>query len=312
MTGNTAVCSKACSVNKDNFKTQHHLPILKGMDSLEKGPVIRKVFPWLEAHRKAVWEFNAIYVLVIGVGYSAVNMSGIVVVQQYFVQRRALAHGIFTTGVSVGLFTLPTTVRVIISHYAWQSALVLISSILLHTLIFAALLKPVRQEQSIKEIIVGNNVDAKDSNLKLRNNRAHDNMELSLMCKHLSFILFLVGVFGVHVGHLAILTYLPLRCDMIGLTKTEASNLMTIIGIMGIFIRPVMGHLADQLWMNRVVMFGMASVLTGILTGVSTQVYSFSGLAVTSALFGLLSGRLEIYVLHIDGLVQERITSFLH
>ena len=99
---------------------------------------------------------------------------------------------------------------------------------------------------------------------------------------------------------------LPLRCDMIGLTKTEASNLMTIIGIMGIFIRPVMGHLADQPWMNRVVMFGTASVLTGILTGVSTQVYSFSGLAVTSALFGLLSGRLKIYVLHIYGLVQER------
>ena len=227
-------------------------------------------------------------------------MSGIVVVQQYFVHRRALAHGIFTTGVSVGLFTLPTTVRVIISHYAWQSALVLISSILLHTLIFAALLKPVHHERSTKQIIFSDNMDAKDSNLKLHNNRVRDNIELSLMCKHVTLILFLVGVFGVHVGHLAIITYLPLRCDMIGLTETEASNLMTIIGVMGIFIRPVMGHLADQPWMNRVAMFGTASVLTGILTGVSTQVYSFSGLAVASALFGLLSGKLKFYILHID------------
>ena len=229
-----------------------------------------------------------------GIGYTAVYMSGIVAVQQYFVQRRALAHGIYTTGLSVGFFTLPTVVRVIISQYAWQGALVLISGILLHGLIFAALLKPVRHKRVNRETINVENNGGKDTDVKLRNDRAHYKIELFKHHEHVTFILFLVGVFGVHIGHLAILTYLPLRCDMTHLTKTEASNLMTIIGVMGIFIRPVMGHLADQPWMNRVVMFGIASVLTGILTGVSTQVYSFSGLAVASALFGFLSGRLEM------------------
>ena len=198
--------------------------------------------------------------------------------QQYFTKRRALAHSIFTTGFSVGYFALPSLVRIIISEYGWSRALIVISGIILQSLVFGLLMRPVT---NIPINYEENN--SKSSKLTKKSSG------LSL-CSHIYFIIFLISVFGVHIGQCVIITYLPLRCDMIDLSKTEAANLLTIIGITGIFFRPAMGYLADRPWINRVTMYGMAAISTGALTGFSTLVYSFPGLIVTSSLFSLFSG----------------------
>ena len=211
-----------------------------------------------------------------------------VVVQQYFTKRRALAHSIYTSGFSVGYFTLPSLVRIIISEYGWSQALIMVSGIILQSQIFALLMRPLPKMQRDDDGYL-NTSDTKSSNIKQIQHTSSD----SNLWGRVPLILFLISVFGIHIGQLVNIIYLPLRCDMINLSKPEASNLLTIIGVTGMFFRPALGHLGDQLWMNRVVMFGAASVLTGVLTGVTSLVYSFPGLIVTAVLFSFFSGELR-------------------
>ena len=77
----------------------------------------------------SIWITN-IFVLLLpivlcGVGFGLTYQSSFVANNMYFERRRALAHGIFTSGTSVGLLVYPIITNYVLSHYGWEGVMVM-------------------------------------------------------------------------------------------------------------------------------------------------------------------------------------------
>jgi len=224
------------------------------------------------------------YGAVTSVGFLAIHMSGMVAVQQYFVKRRALANGIFMTGFSVGTFALPPLVRIIIDTYSWAGALVIVAGIMMHSVFFATLLRPIERAN---QDMLSNPVDVPEQT----NNRDEDkySTSYSFWRTYSPFALFLVGSLLIQMGHMSVYTYTPLRCDAIGVSKQDTSFLLAIMGLTGLFARPTFGWLGDRKLVNKTIMFGLCGVVVGVITLASTQLLDFPRLAAMAALFGTIN-----------------------
>jgi len=65
-------------------------------------------------------------------------------VSYYFQRRRAFATGVAVCGAGVGCFVFAPLCKLLLSVYAWKSAMLIVSGITLNGVVFAALLVPLR------------------------------------------------------------------------------------------------------------------------------------------------------------------------
>jgi len=226
-----------------------------------------------------------VYGAVTSIGFVAINMSGMVAVQQYFVKRRALATGIFMTGLSVGTFALPPLVRFAIDMYRWPGALVIVAGVMAHTILFGTLLRPLRTPRCDRVSNLKDNVEK----LTLSHDEDEYSRTPTFWEKHSPFVLFLIGYFPFHMCHNSVFTYTPLRCDAIGVSKKDASFLLAIMGFIGLFARPAFGWLGDRRFINKTIMFGISGLGVGVLTLTTTLLLDFPRLVSTAASFGVIS-----------------------
>ena len=213
---------------------------------------------------------------VVGLGYHAFFMAGIVVIQHYFDKRRAQANGIFMTGLSVGHFIIPGLLRVSIAAYAWQGALIIMAGVLLQCVVLGALMRPVK----------GNT-----PRLKRGGNIPDKGRSSSSAVSWIPIVMFMIGDAATQVGQRLVLYFTPVRCDMIGRTKAEAAWLLTVMGILGCVVRPVMGWVNDRPWVNKAIMYGVCAVVTGATSVVTTQLYDFPYLIAAIVVFGIVNSK---------------------
>jgi MFS family permease len=69
-------------------------------------------------------------------------LSTLVLVQQYFNRRRAMAAGIAVSGYSFGSLAAGPVIRVLIDAYSWRGTLMLIAGIFLHIAVFGSFFRP--------------------------------------------------------------------------------------------------------------------------------------------------------------------------
>ena len=63
------------------------------------------------------------YSLLFGLGCSCTFSAGLVVISQHFKEKRSLATGVLTTGISVGVLVMGPTLEIIIEAHGWQTCL---------------------------------------------------------------------------------------------------------------------------------------------------------------------------------------------
>ena len=229
--------------------------------------------------------FKLYFVLPAGIGFLAIHMSGMVAIQQYFVKRRALANGLFMAGFSIGTFALPPLVRIMIDRYSWQGAMIITAGVMMHSVFFGALLRPIARP---KHSMISNPVEPPE---KFIDDQEEKMQRKTFFQTHAPFMLFLMGFFFMQMGHMSVYIYTPLRCDAIGVSKKDVSFLLSIMGILGLFARPAFGWIGDLRWVNKTVMFGVCGVLVGVTTLATTQLVAFPRLAVVAAIFGAVNGK---------------------
>ncbi len=81
-------------------------------------------------------------VLLAGTGIGLVYVPTNVIVQKYFNEKRALAVGIASTGLSCGTLIFGPVFRLLITSYGWRGGLVMYAGVLAQIIIFAALMRP--------------------------------------------------------------------------------------------------------------------------------------------------------------------------
>ncbi|KAG2221250.1 hypothetical protein INT45_012371 [Circinella minor] len=199
-----------------------------------------------------VWHLYLTQGLLFGFGASFLYMSIASVIPQWFTTRRATAMGISSAGTGLGGLTLSPLTNYLIQKYGT-------------ILVKDRLPSSYRKKQSIKSPI-----------------------QLSLM-KSTDFNLWLTGSVVSLLGYLGPLFYLPKYAADIGLTATDASNLLSILLALGAIGRLGLGFVGDKI--GRLNMFIIASFLAGIFSFVIWPfATSFGTLVVFCVLWGSTSG----------------------
>ena len=76
----------------------------------------------------------------------------------------------------------------------------------------------------------------------------------------------------------------------IGVSKTRASLILSVLGVSNTLGRLVAGLLADRPWADSVLIHNVAAITAGLLTCLVSVIFSFELLCVYAALFGCLIG----------------------
>lgn len=79
----------------------------------------------------------------IGLGFALCYTPAIAMVGIYFCERKALAYGIAMSGSGIGTFILAPVVQLLIEHYSWRGALLILGGFVSNLCVCGALLRPI-------------------------------------------------------------------------------------------------------------------------------------------------------------------------
>ncbi|XP_041920751.1 monocarboxylate transporter 12-B-like [Alosa sapidissima] len=109
--------------------------------------------------------------IVTGMGFALSYTPAVAMVGMYFSKRKALAYGLAMSGSGIGTFVLAPVVQLLIEHYSWRGALLILGGLVSHLCVCAALLKPVEEQElgadELEKGCVVSLPDAKQGDAKL-------------------------------------------------------------------------------------------------------------------------------------------------
>ena len=105
------------------------------------------------------------------------------------------------------------------------------------------------------------------------------------------FLIFLLSNFSTLLGLNAPYVYLPDRSQEKGISKTDSAFFISIIGITNTFGRIIFGWLADRKWVNRIMLYTVSLVISGVITILNPLNDSREYLMVYSAIYGSFIGK---------------------
>ncbi|KAM4599914.1 monocarboxylate transporter 12-B-like [Fundulus diaphanus] len=82
-----------------------------------------------------------------GLGFSLCYTPAIAMVGKYFNERKALAYGIALSGSGIGTFLLAPAVQLLIEHYSWRGALLILGGFVSNLCVCGALMRPLEQNR---------------------------------------------------------------------------------------------------------------------------------------------------------------------
>ena len=222
-----------------------------------------------------------VYVLILcygvlgGMGFSLVYMAGIVVVSQYFVERRSLANGIARSGTSIGSTMMSGLGNLIIHRYGWKVLLLTFAGHCLTCFVISVGLKPLSNDTSsnkkFRDVIV----------MMFGKQFLADNvfqMKLVSQCS-------MVMGFGIPYAYLVSMVTHFLGSD---LNPDHAGLPMVALGLANGFGRVVFGLLGDRVSPQ----FILSVTLLGSMVGVLSLVFcsNLTAFILCSAFYGFFIG----------------------
>lgn len=132
-------------------------------------------------------------------------------------------------------------------------------------------------------------------------------MDFSLL-KDVIFLLFTISNICTSIGFNMPYIYLPDRAHEYGINKTDATFLVSVIGIANTVGRVVFGWMADKPWVNRLMLYNTALFICGVATALSPLSNAYEFLVLYAAVFGAFIGKYIISI-HIQmlqsGLISQ-------
>ncbi|KAI9490439.1 major facilitator superfamily domain-containing protein [Zychaea mexicana] len=193
-----------------------------------------------------LWHLYLTQGLLFGFGGSFLYMSVMSVIPQWFTTRRATAMGFSTSGAGLGGLAVSPMANYLIAKYGIPWAYRIIGFYTLGVCAVGAILIKDRLPRSY-----------------LKKRPIESPIQLS-MFKDVNFDIWLVGsVIGL-TGYLGPIFYLPKYAVSIGLSETDASNLLSVLLAMTAVTRLTLGFVADRI--GRLNMFIICSALSGLFS----------------------------------------------
>ncbi|CAH1259290.1 SLC16A12 [Branchiostoma lanceolatum] len=233
--------------------------------------------------------------LITGFGVSLTYSPSLAMVGKYFHKRHATANGIAISGTGVSMFILSPLFQFLIDEFGWKGALLIFAAIALNGCVCGALLRPINLTD-----------DGKD---KEDENEDAENEDSSKTCKAIvpfcqkvlkmfdmtllkspSFLVYSLSLFGLTLGNSMIFVHLVAHAQGLGVEKTQAAFLPSILGIIEAVARPVNGWLSDRLPVRKLYFYMVGCVGLGICNIAIPHAQTYVALVACMVFYGISSG----------------------
>ncbi|KAH0629468.1 hypothetical protein JD844_011550 [Phrynosoma platyrhinos] len=218
-----------------------------------------------------------------GLGSCFSFQAGVTVLGYYFIRRRALANALASTGVSIGLTLWPLISQYLLDEMGWRNTFLIFGGVMLNCCVCGAVMRPVPDkppgptlkscpEQSREGACLSNGSTSCHEEPLHPSKRAacfqtlQKYLAFDIFCKNKGYQIYTIGVSWMVIGFVLPLIYLVPYATLNGVEEHKAALLISIIGFINIFMRPMAGLLSGLSIFTgrRIYLFSMAAMLSGL------------------------------------------------
>jgi MFS family permease len=192
-----------------------------------------------------LWQFQALYALLGGLGMSTLSIPVMVTVSRWFVKKRAFTIGIVQAGMGIGGLIFPPLAGYLILAYGWRDAYVVYGLINLVGIFVAGL--ALRRDPSVMDEVP----DGRENADQVSREPAPGTQPASLSLRKAAassqfwIIAGLYAVFGfcrsTYVAHV------PAHVQDLGFSLVDGANVLAVVWGASMFGRVGMGRMADRM-----------------------------------------------------------------
>lgn len=235
----------------------------------------------LTSQISSIWQLYLFYGVMVGIGIS-VSIPIMSTVARWFVRRRSLMTGIVVSGAGVAGLIGPPIANWLISSYGWRLSYMILGSIVMVLIIFAAQFLRRDPVQVGQEVYGGNT----GSELELDSGAAAFSLSEAIRSRQLwlAFAMFFCTGFCLHV----IQVHLVPHATDIGISATAAAGILATMGGANMAGRIVLGSVGDRIGNRPAYIIGFVLIIVALFWLVpSTDALRFYLFAV---IFGMACG----------------------
>ncbi|XP_061471961.1 monocarboxylate transporter 4 isoform X2 [Rhineura floridana] len=218
--------------------------------------------------------------VITGLGLALNFQPSLIMLNRYFNKRRPLANGLAAAGSPVFLCALSPLGQVLQHEYGWRGGFLILGGLLLNCCVCGALMRPLdapKKPEASKE--------ASEKQIKKKL------LDFSVF-KDRGFLIYTVAasimVLGLFVPPVFVVSY----AKDLKYEDTKSAFLLTILGFVDIFARPLCGIVAGLKWVRPrcVYLFSFSMFFNGFTDLMGSMSYNYSGLVVFCIFFGISYG----------------------
>jgi len=211
----------------------------------------------------------------LGLGLGIIYLPRLDCITQYFDKRRPFVTGIAICGSGIGTFIMAPLTDILMTMYDWKICLYILGAVCFSNCFFGLMFKPLPKSED-EETIGCENIGSGDSNtdalLKREGEGAEQShketfREMVVLLRDWAFLMFAVSNFLTSLGYPIPYSFVPDNAINLGLTATQGSYLVGLIGISNTVARVILGALSQKL--NRLFLYNTCLVLCGLTMAAS-------------------------------------------
>jgi len=237
------------------------------------GSVISCVSLLVSSYCSSVFSLVLSYGLCTGVGLGLMYVPAVVAVGEYFTNKLALATGICVCGSGVGTFLLAPLTSSLCVSYGWRGSNRVMAALCLACSLCGLVMVP-RKKRRQAETRGEEEQRPATSHCGLFTNT--------------SFLLIMLGNIPFVMAIYTSYTYLPALAAQSGLSASNASFLISLVGISNTVGRLLSGWLADMSWTSPLGISITTATAVAVLASILAACSQFWVFAVVGSLYGLL------------------------
>uniref|UniRef100_A0A8C3UBT5 Solute carrier family 16 member 5 n=1 Tax=Catharus ustulatus TaxID=91951 RepID=A0A8C3UBT5_CATUS len=254
-----------------------------------------------------------------GLGSCFSFQAGVTVLGYYFVRWRTLANAMASTGVSLGFTLWPPLSQYLLDKMGWRNTFLIFGGILLNCCVCGAIMRPIQPasgsllESAKPEEKPGSG--AEEAQLTKCFQMLQKYLAFDIFCQNKGYQIYTIGVTWMMMGFSLPHIYLVPYAIHNGLEERKAALLISIIGLINIFIRPFTGLLSGHRIFTgrRIYLFSLATLLCGLSNFICVISAEFSALILYCVILSIAMsgvGALTFQVL-MDVVEMDRFSSAL-
>ncbi|NXU72391.1 MOT6 protein, partial [Oreotrochilus melanogaster] len=226
--------------------------------------------------------------LITGLGSCFSFQAGVTVLGFYFVRWRTLANAMASTGVSLGFTLWPLLSQYLLDEMGWRNTFLIFGGILLNCCVCGAIMRPVQlasasplhspkpaeePERRAEGAQLSNGPCSSHPKFQQQQTRRTACFQLlqkylafDIFCQNKGYQIYTIGVTWMMMGFALPHIYLVPYATQNGVEERRAALLISVIGFINIFIRPLTGLLSGLRFFTgrRIYLFSLAVFLCGL------------------------------------------------